>query len=542
MSETFDTSKGQMGTGIGLSVSAQNDEVEYHPLALDSDAPGFWGRIDRVGESISAWLNPILIKEARQSLKSKQFLITFFLLLAASCLWTIMGIVFNAPDVYYIPTGSNLLMGYYLILAVPMLGMVPLAAHRSLAAEIDDDTFEMLILTRLSSTGIVMGKLNSAMLQMLVYFAAIVPCLAFTYLLRGVTLQTIGMVIVVTFFTAILVTSFSLMLATLAFSRAGQTIALLITLVVIVGSGFFCTMLCAEGFIFSRGYTKLADQYLGISSFVLVGVSFVVIFIQAAAARIAPVTENRSTGLRRTMFAQQLVWIGVMIALCLWSKELEIANVAGAFLTGYWLVMGSLMLCESPELSPRVQRDLPSTFAGRALLTWFNPGPATGYVFAVATGVVGLLGMGVFGVVVSVDGGRAPRTNPLIFSGVASGYLMLFMSITRMIAEPIMKRTGRIIPVALGSLFGVLILALFTPSIFKVLTTGTMGYGYQTIDVINWGYTLGEMIDGSFDPALGFLIMAAGAVAMLINLAMLFRVFEYRKVTVPERVMQDMAN
>ena len=134
------------------------------------------------------------------------------------------------------------------------------------------------------------------------------------------------------------------------------------------------------------------------------------------------------------------------------------------------------------------------------------------------------------------------RDSPLIFSGVASGYLMLFMSITRMIAEPIMKRTGRIIPVALGSLFGVLILALFTPSIFKVLTTGTMGYGYQTIDVINWGYTLGEMIDGSFDPALGFLIMAAGAVAMLINLAMLFRVFEYRKVTVPERVMQDMAN
>jgi hypothetical protein len=162
------------------------DSVEYHALARDLDEPGFWGWIDRNGATLADWLNPILVKEARQSLKSRQFLITFFLLLAASCFWTVLGVFANAPDVYYVPTGEYLMSGYYLVLAIPLIGMVPLAAHRSLAAEMDDDTFEMLVITKLSSMRIVMGKLNSAMLQMLVYFAAIVPCIAFSYLLRGV--------------------------------------------------------------------------------------------------------------------------------------------------------------------------------------------------------------------------------------------------------------------------------------------------------------------------------------------------------------------
>ena len=90
----------------------------------------------------------------------------------------------QAPDVYYTPAGQSMLAGYYFVLAIPLIAMVPIAAHRSLVSEIDDGTFEMLAITRLSSMRIVMGKLNSAMLQMLVYFAAIVPCLAFSYLMQ----------------------------------------------------------------------------------------------------------------------------------------------------------------------------------------------------------------------------------------------------------------------------------------------------------------------------------------------------------------------
>ena len=42
------------------------------------------------------------------------------------------------------------------------------------------------------------------------------------------------------------------------------------------------------------------------------------------------------------------------------------------------------MTGESPELSSRVKRKLPQSLLGRALSTWFNPGPGTGYLFALA--------------------------------------------------------------------------------------------------------------------------------------------------------------
>src|SRR5690606_12556999 len=63
--------------------------------------------------------------------------------------------------------------------------------------------------------------------------------------------------------------------------------------------------------------------------------------------------------------------------------------------TGYWYLMGTLLSSESPELSHRVQRQLPQSVLGRWLLGWLNPGPGPGYLFAVANSAsgMGLLGI-----------------------------------------------------------------------------------------------------------------------------------------------------
>ena len=518
------------------TLGGQNDEVDYHPLALDHDQPGIWGWIDRASERVSGWLNPILIKEARQSLKSSQFLVTFFLMLTISCLWTVIGVIVNAPDVYYLPTGTSLLYGYLLILSVPLIGIVPLAAHRSLGAEIDGDTFEMLVITKLDSTRIVMGKLNSAALQMLVYFAAIVPCLAFSYLLRGVALPTIGMVIVTTFFTALLVTSFALMMATLAFNRAGQTMAILCVLAVAFFSVFMCYMFCVSGLL--SGFAgNDEDVYLGLGCFLIVGVSCIVIFIKAAAARIAPVTENRSTNLRWTMLVQQLIWMAVIVTMALWWEEYDVINLGMMVMAGYWLLMGTLMLNESSELSPRVLRTLPSTFAGRAMLTWFNPGPATGYVFAITTGCVGIFAMGAFGIGDSTN--RSPVTETMAFAFIASGYLLAYLGVTRLIAMVLIRRFGRYLVIPISTLAGVLFLALITPLILTVITTGMPPDDYTEIEAINWGWTLVEAFDRGYEWPLASVILLAGVCVTLVNLLFLFRVFQYRRISVPERVKQE---
>lgn len=518
-----------------VSLGGDDETIAHHPLAVDPDPTTFWGWIDQTGERVSAWLNPILIKEARQSLKSRQFLFTFFLLLLASSVWTILGIVFNAPDVYYVPSGQTLLAGYYFVLAIPLLGIVPLSAHRSLAAEIDDDTFEMLVITRLSAMRIVLGKLNSAMLQMLVYFAAIVPCLAFSYLLRGVDLPTIALLVGIVFFTALLLTTFSLMLATLATNRAGQTLILLIVLAVLVLGEFICGIFCLEA-VLGRGLGPAEDAVIFLTIFFLVAGSCMVVFVKAAAARIAPVTENRSSGLRWAMFFQQLLWIAAIIFLFLWYEEGDVLNFGTMVVGGYWLLMGTLTLSESPELSPRVQRQLPSTFAGRAMLTWFNPGPGTGFVFTVSSGTVGSLVMGLFG---QWGGGRPAQTDPLTFATLITGYLMAYLSVTRLIVMPLSRRWGANLLLPLGTLAAVLGLAAITPLVLYVVTTGAPPYQYESLEAIDWAWSLIEAFDNGYDPALATAVLMAGLLLFFANLLLLFREFRYRRISVPARVLAD---
>jgi len=55
-----------------------------------------------------------------------------------------------------------------------------------MASELEDGTFETLSLSTLSPGPILVGKLSDAALQLIVYLSVIAPCIALTYLLRGV--------------------------------------------------------------------------------------------------------------------------------------------------------------------------------------------------------------------------------------------------------------------------------------------------------------------------------------------------------------------
>ena len=126
--------------------------------------------VDDWSERIGDRLNPILVKETRQALKSRQFVITFGVLLVAALGWTVIGSLMLMPQIYTQPSAQRMLTGYYITLAIPMLLVVPLAAYRSLEGEIDDGTLELLSITSLGPWQIVLGKLASASLQMVLYW------------------------------------------------------------------------------------------------------------------------------------------------------------------------------------------------------------------------------------------------------------------------------------------------------------------------------------------------------------------------------------
>ncbi|MFN0199777.1 MAG: ABC transporter permease, partial [Planctomycetaceae bacterium] len=132
--------------------------------------------------SLSTWmekysdkLNPILVKETRQALKSRQFVATFMLLLLAAWLVTISILNFNYDQIESGRLGEQFFGWYFWIMAIAVFIVVPYGSYRSLMSERDENTYELLVITSLSPTRIVWGKLFSGMVQLFIYYSVITP-------------------------------------------------------------------------------------------------------------------------------------------------------------------------------------------------------------------------------------------------------------------------------------------------------------------------------------------------------------------------------
>ena len=79
------------------------------------------GRLEELLARLSERLNPILVKEARQALHSRQFITTFLFMLAAAWCWSILGLTLMGPGIGCSTDGPAMFSIYHLILAFPLL-------------------------------------------------------------------------------------------------------------------------------------------------------------------------------------------------------------------------------------------------------------------------------------------------------------------------------------------------------------------------------------------------------------------------------------
>jgi hypothetical protein len=114
-------------------------------------------------------------------------------------------------------------------------------------------------------------------------------------------------------------------------------------------------------------------------------VGFGALFLIIASGQISFASDNRSTPIRMTLLLMQAMWIAWMIFL--WRRAPvayceALLWVMVYFAAIFWAIAGALHTGENAQLSPRAKRNLPQSLIGRVLLTWFNPGSASGYTFA----------------------------------------------------------------------------------------------------------------------------------------------------------------
>ena len=523
-------------------------------LPPDGGGPAWLTRLDGFLERSSDWLNPILVKEARQALKSRQFLICFSLVLGLGWGWSLLGIAILSPGVYYNPGGPLMLSGYVVILSLPVLLMVPFVAFRSLAGEVEDGTFELLSITALNARQIVTGKLGSATLQMLVYFSALAPCVVFTYMLRGVDIFTTGSVLVYGLLASLLLAAVGLLFATLARSRMWQGF-LSVGLVLLL---LFVGWLLVTGAVVLINEAQIPYQESGFWEFnaigLLVYLSVIVLLVLATASQITFASANRSTRIRIVLVVQQMLWIGFIVTLGLWTNvgsrtrfPPDWLQVACLFPGAYWAVMGMLLNAEQARLSPRVQRQLPQSFLGRTAFTWFNPGSVTGYVFCIANVITLILVcIGVELVVRQTIGTSRRQSNDGIWTAcLLLGYLALYLGLARFLIVLVRRFIGGV-----GLLAALLVqlafglLAAVIPSVIQVYVFDVSSY-QPSWQVLNWGWTLAEAADHGLDHSNGpdvltLAVVSALAFAVLLaNLILAVPDASVVRVSLPARIALD---
>ena len=137
-----------------------------------------------VKDDFADWLNPMLVKELRQGLKTKAFVIVFVLVQVA--LVILMGFRLLAQNDPFGYTAGMLDGLLWTAIGGALLVLMPLRALTAISEEDKANTLHLVQLTRLSSTRIVWGKWIALVSQTLLLSVAILPYAVLRYFFGGI--------------------------------------------------------------------------------------------------------------------------------------------------------------------------------------------------------------------------------------------------------------------------------------------------------------------------------------------------------------------
>lgn len=496
-------------------------------------------------------LNPILVKEARQALKSRQFLATFSLVLLCAWGWSLIGVALLGPTMRYTAQGHTIFLGYFFILGAALWVIIPFSAFRSLAQERDDRTMELLTITNLTPRQIVAGKLATALLQMIVYLSALAPCLAFTYLLRGIDVVTILLLTGYAVIGCVLLSLVGLVLAATVRGRTGQVALSLVFVAGLVWLFVFAIGLTVAGAMELRP----EDESFWTVQFALAALmtGYGAVLFLAAAARLTGSAGNRSTALRWALVAVQGLLAGVFGGAANASGQTFDPDFLAAFSVFsalHWYAAGVFLVSEPHISSARLRRALPQSGLARLTLTWFNPGPGTGYAF-VLLGALATCGLGSFVALMPdvwwqrLGSGFPSASNRNMLhclAWVQLGYLAFYLGVGKAIVSFIRRRrhvndlATAAIHLALVFLGGII------PYAVQQASQDLRGTGYSALQASNVMWTLLEFLDRSYVSdqwIVATVVVFAGLAVAAGHLPGLWRELDVNYAEPPRRVVEE---
>jgi hypothetical protein len=366
-------------------------------------------------------LNPLVVKEVRQGLRTRVFWGSFGLMLLACLLLSLRAFAVVRESAFS-ENGQDFFLGFYTCLGVAHFFIIPYNAYRSLAREREDETWVLLVLTGLGPRRILRGKVASYLVQAGLYASAVAPFLLFSYYLNGIDLPTILLALVLGATWLVFLTVVGVCAATLADGRVGRALVhllLLGALVVALIQGLFITFgVLHEGSRMLREPAFLAVLVGGL--WLTLGYGW--LFFETAAARLSLPTENYTRGPRRALAVQLLVTGGLLLLLWGLLGRDEYAVAVVSILGSIHLGLAGLFVATDADGQARVLR------AGTRPWSLFRPGAVRGFRLVLVLVVV-WTGLCMALLALSTRHGGARDQVLVLGVLVAPAYALLYLSL-----------------------------------------------------------------------------------------------------------------
>ena len=330
-------------------------------------------------------MNPIVVKELRQAVRSRAVTIMLLLFLAALFVTALGFLISQSFQVdANLSLGGSLFSAFAGVLAFSSLIFIPLYVGIRVTVERQTHNQDLLYVSTLSPGRIILGKFLCGAYVTGLFFSACMPFMAFTNLLRGVDLPTVFFILAYLYLAVCAVNQAAIFLACLPISLPVKI------LLGLIGLGFCLSLsgsLVGSAFLMmEEGVGALMSHsafWYGILTFLTLISAVTGLFFVLSVALIAPPSANRALPVRLYL---TVIWlIAGLIALGWHWKQPGAPYVALWEYFSLLLFLFALLvvISNADEFSRRVRRTIPANGLKRAFAFLFYNGAAGGLVWII---------------------------------------------------------------------------------------------------------------------------------------------------------------
>lgn len=307
-------------------------------------------------------MNPIVVRELRQAVQSRFIALGLQFLLLILLAFIVGALLLSARQLGRDPTfGLGTFLWLFCILYLGSHVIVPLYAGVRLAIERSGG--DLMFISTITPRRIIYGKLWSAILLGLVLFSAAAPFMILCYLMRGVDIPSILLALGFAYVQLIVGICFWLLWGSLPIGWPLRIFLMLIGVIIhiffgISGVAFTISVLGLAGY----GGVPITgwEFFAGAASIVVLFLFIAGLFLELAAAMLAPPSSNRMVGLRIFLTASFFLSFAIVLTWLAHASVPSEAMVIWYFpVIGFLIFFFALAICERDTWGARVLRNVP---------------------------------------------------------------------------------------------------------------------------------------------------------------------------------------